>query len=153
MTEHGDEHPDEHGDDYTDLLTATRALSESVVALRRHVQLSQRTTRRLTVVTVLVTVLALFALGGVIVSVNLYGKLQANAKTNCENNNESRLANQVLWTKVIDLSRVGDDMSEPETEILDTYQEWIDRLYAPRDCDDLSREYPIPPPPTIPAAP
>lgn len=76
---------------------------------------------------------------------------QENAVIACENANESRAANLSLWTYVLDLSAASrDEVPTPaEQERLDDFRAWVTKLYAPRDCSDLSKRYEIPPPPTL----
>lgn len=77
---------------------------------------------------------------------------EANAVTSCENANESREASRTLWNFVLDLSQAANtDATAQETAYLDEFRAWIGQVYQPRDCTDLSRKYPLPPPPAIPA--
>lgn len=72
---------------------------------------------------------------------------QTNAVTNCQNANESRKASLALWNFIFDAS--SPSKTAEQAADLAAVREWIGKLYAPRDCNDLSRKYPIPPPPTI----
>lgn len=75
-----------------------------------------------------------------------------NAVTNCENANETRKANRTLWNFVLDLSQSGNsDATAQEVAYLEQFRAWIGKVYQERDCTDLGREYPLPPPPTLPA--
>lgn len=76
---------------------------------------------------------------------------EANAKTSCENANESRKASRTLWNFVLDLALSGGEATPAEVAYFAQIRDWIATVYMPRDCDDLSRRYEIPPPPTIPA--
>lgn len=77
---------------------------------------------------------------------------QENAVTNCENANESREAARTLWGYVVDLSEANNtDATPEEAAYLDEFRAWINKVYAQRDCSDLSKKYPLPPPPSIPA--
>lgn len=71
----------------------------------------------------------------------------------CENANESRAAQLVLWNFVIDVSSVPDPGEKPPTEAEQAAREdirdWLEELFAPRDCSDLTREYKIPDPPPL----
>lgn len=76
---------------------------------------------------------------------------KANAVTSCENANESREASRTLWNFVLDLSTAGNpDATPDEAGYIDEFRGWIDEVYKARDCSDLSRKYPIPPPPALP---
>lgn len=77
---------------------------------------------------------------------------QSNAVTSCENANETRKANRALWGFVIDLSLAGNkDATPQEIAYLGQVREWVNKVYQDRDCGDLSKSYPLPPPPSIPA--
>jgi len=74
-----------------------------------------------------------------------------NAVTACLNGNESRAANLSLWNFVLELSAVSreEEPTPAEAKRLADFKAWVASLYAPRDCSDLSRKYPIPPPPDL----
>lgn len=74
---------------------------------------------------------------------------EANAKTSCENANESRSASRILWSYVVDLASAG---SPGQDSYFGDLRAWINKVYQPRDCSDLSRKYEIPPPPSLPAS-
>jgi hypothetical protein len=75
----------------------------------------------------------------------------ANAVTSCENANETREASRTLWNFVLDLSASSNkDATPEEIGYREEFRDWIAKVYEARDCQDLSRKYPIPPPPTIP---
>lgn len=76
---------------------------------------------------------------------------EANAVTSCENANESRAASRTLWNYVVDLAVAGNtDATAQETAVFEEIREYINKVYMPRDCADLSRKYPLPPPPALP---
>lgn len=72
----------------------------------------------------------------------------ANAVTQCENANESRSASRTLWYFVVDLASQGADREQ--AAYLSRVRSWIGDVYRPHDCEDLGREYVIPPPPRLP---
>jgi hypothetical protein len=74
----------------------------------------------------------------------------SNAITSCENANESREASRTLWYFVVDLASRG--AGPQEAAYLNRVRSWIGDVYRPHDCADLSREYVIPPPPSIPTS-
>jgi hypothetical protein len=77
-----------------------------------------------------------------------------NAKVACENANESRAASRALWNYVVDISLAGNkDATPEELAFFGEFRDWIDGVYAPHDCDDLSRKYPLPSPPAAPVRP
>jgi hypothetical protein len=74
-----------------------------------------------------------------------------NAVTSCENANESRQASRTLWYFVVNLAAKS---APPErVAYLGEVREWIGEVYKSHDCSDLSRSYPLPPPPVLPVAP
>lgn len=77
--------------------------------------------------------------------------VQASNVATCENGNESRAASKVLWDFVIDVSVAspGNQQSPKALRYLQTIREWIDKVYRPHDCKNLTKKYPIPPPPKI----
>lgn len=77
----------------------------------------------------------------------------ANAVTTCQNANETREASRTLWNFVLDLSSARNvDATPAEVAYLEEFRDWIDTVYQERDCTDLSRKYPLPPPPALPTA-
>lgn len=73
---------------------------------------------------------------------------ETDAVTACENANESREASRKLWYFVVDLAS---QTAPPErVTYLGEVRDWIGQVYQPHDCQDLSRKYPLPPPPSIP---
>jgi hypothetical protein len=107
--------------------------------------------------TVLTTILALLAILGAVVSVNLWQEVRdttnqnrANAVRACQNTNESRAANLRLWSFVLDVSAANGKKRTPQERVqLEQIRAWITALYAPHDCSELGRPYPIPDPPRI----
>lgn len=75
---------------------------------------------------------------------------QANLVTNCENANESRAATLALWRFLFDTSLKSNPNATPKQKAdIAAIKHWIEQLYAPRDCHDLGRKYPLPPAPVI----
>lgn len=76
-----------------------------------------------------------------------------NAITGCVNANETREASRTLWNFVLDLSLTNNEDATPEeVDYLGEFRDWIGQVYKERDCDDLGRKYPIPPPPSLPSS-
>jgi hypothetical protein len=102
------------------------------------------------------TVLALGAIVLVGVAIGLEAVQVAHnghvATVNCQNANESRKANRELWRFIIE-AKVGD----PDTPVADVrraqvFGQWVygtEGLYRGHDCNDLTRKYPVPPPPKL----
>lgn len=126
------------------LLEAVTRLDESVTVLtnRLSVQRKQaRFTRRIAA-----AVGAIVLLGGL----GVFLAIQTNHDTqvqSCENANQSRAANLQLWSYVLDIASA--DAAPPDAKNLNRIKAWVAILYQPHDCDDLGREYKIPPPPDL----
>lgn len=70
--------------------------------------------------------------------------------TNCENANESRAAARALWGYIVDVSEAGNpDPTRRQKRTIANFREYVDRVYAPRDCTDLSKKYNLPQPPPV----
>lgn len=86
-----------------------------------------------------------------------YQEEQASKETQvqtCENGNEAREGHLLLWNFVIDLSASSTDPDEEpptaaERAALEQIRDWLEELFAPRDCSDLTKEYELPPPPPL----
>ncbi len=145
-------------EDPGDLLTATNVLSRRVAALSVNLDVSARQARHTrivgAVVALVVMVVAVFGYR-LITEVSQATKDNAalsqantdNQTQNCLNANESRAGSLALWTTV--LNYVKASASNKDREQLDSLQTWINALYAPRDCSDLSKTYTVPPPPIL----
>lgn len=73
-----------------------------------------------------------------------------NAVTSCQNANDSREAQRTLWAFVLQASAANNKDKTPEQrETAKKFGEWVDKLFADRDCTDLSKRYPLPPPPKL----
>lgn len=76
---------------------------------------------------------------------------EANAVTSCENANETREASRTLWNFALDNAEANNPDAPPEVKrYLQEFRAYVDAVYAPRDCSDLSKKYPLPEPPEIP---
>lgn len=114
-------------------------------------EILNRRTRILTFVNMVVGAVSVVSLVicGYLISQNLKNvkNTEAVAKINCENANDSRKANRQIWTLVVDASSQDPNRTPNDVRNSQKFQAFIDKLYAPRDCNDLSRRYPIPNPP------
>lgn len=137
----------------TDLLGATIRLTHRVEALTKNVTIAAQQNEILRKQTVrtrwLTWTVALILMVGGAFGYRLYDTLTDNAIQSCENANQSRTATLSLWTFILEVSAQNPDQTPAERQLLVDLGEWIGVLYAQRDCTDLSREYPIPPPPTL----
>jgi hypothetical protein len=150
-----------------ELAIAAAALTAKVEALSDHVKVTaleaeriERQARRTRYLSWVVAALVAVSLAGVVMTFVLLSKVQDtsesnedNAVTACENANMSRKANLTLWTFVLDASATNPDRTPQQVALADALREWLGKLYAPHDCGDLGREYPLPPPPSISATP
>lgn len=66
--------------------------------------------------------------------------------TTCNNANETRKNQRILWDFVINIS---DDGGPKEQVALAKIQTWIHDLFAERDCSNPTRKYNVPEPPDI----
>jgi len=139
--------------DPTDLLGAVNSLSRNVVTLTQKLDVASRIAKQnrlltgaLALIVVVITVFGGWQWHRVSEAVQLN---QANAVQQCENANDSRAANHVLWDFVLRLSAADEVPTEEEAANLKALRKWIGQLYAPHDCDNLSEVYPIPPPPSF----
>jgi hypothetical protein len=151
-----------HDNDPEDMLQAVNRLSNKVSALTAKVDISAQQVRRTRLLTIAGFVVVALAIIFGSVQYNRVSNIaesnssltQANtenAKQGCLNANESRAASLALWTTVLSYVK---QTADPYTSVqLDRLLAWIGLLYQPRDCDDLSRKYTIPPPPVLEAAP
>lgn len=95
-------------------------------------------------------VIALTALAGILTASAAVRQNGRDLVTNCENTNESRQAARALWGYVIDLSAVNNpDRTPREVRIIGGFRDYVNDVYQPRDCTDLSKKYPLPDPPEI----
>lgn len=76
---------------------------------------------------------------------------QRNSVVACQNANSQRVANRILWEFVLNVSARQKRNQNPQARLINAeFKAWIADLFAERDCTDLNRKYPIPPPPDIP---
>ena len=99
---------------------------------------------------VLFIVIATLACAGIWLGASASWQNSKDLVTNCENANESRQAARALWGYVIDVSSVNNpDRTPREQRVLDGFRDYVNDVYAPRDCTDLSKKYPLPDPPAV----
>ena len=88
-----------------------------------------------------------------LVVVELRDVAQANKDaqvTSCENANKTREAQRYLWDTLIDQSAARNPDQTPEQRAYAReFQRFVHRIFAERDCSDLSREYDLPEPPSL----
>lgn len=151
------------GGDPGDLLAAVQELTRSVADLADHLSVSQdqaarveKQAKRTRWLTWVVLGLVLLSLSGVTFTAVVLDKVseavddsQANAVISCQNANEARIANKILWDFLIDASLAQDSQSPESRALLVELKDFITALYAQRDCSDLSKKYVLPSPPAI----
>lgn len=143
-----------------ELVAATQHLASKVERLARSLTVAEdearqarATAKRARVLTIAVVFLVGALFIGVVVNYhqareldNAIGRINANAVTTCQNNNESRNGSLTAWTVFVGLLTAG--TTDPDTKTLAAeFLTWLGRVYGPRDCADPTRKYPIPPPP------
>lgn len=71
-----------------------------------------------------------------------------NSQTiNCQNANESREANVILWDTILISSSSQRNRTPEEKLRAEQFRTWVHDLYAQRDCSKLNKKYEIPDPP------
>lgn len=139
------------------LATVARDLSVRVDQLGRQLTVSRAQMLRMRYLTAAFGLLAVAAVLGAIYSFQLSREVEATVAQNretqvqsCQNANQAREANRILWGFVLDLSTASNPDRSPDRQAaMEELRTWINALYAPRDCSDLSRDYSFPDPPPI----
>lgn len=140
------------------LLKATIDLAKEVEGLEGRLtakELLYKRTQRLTRLSLILVAVAVLGLVVALVAVvrinNVATQNMVNAKIACENANDQRAANLRLWTLVVQTSSQDPRRERTPADVQRTqaFQGYIEKLYAPRDCNDLDRRYKIPDPPVF----
>lgn len=74
------------------------------------------------------------------------------AVVNCQNLNEQREKTRILWSFALQASGRPDpdDPDTPkEVKFRQEFGDWVNALYAERDCSDLNKKVELPPPPSL----
>lgn len=99
---------------------------------------------------VLYSIIAVLALGGVLLGGMASVQNGRDLVTNCQNANDSRAAARALWGYIIDLSAASHPHpGKRQTEVIAGFRDYVNAVYAPHDCSDLSKKYPLPKPPEV----
>lgn len=129
-------------------------LNQQVQRLSARLSVSHRQVQRMRWLTALTAALAVLAVVGGVVSIHLWNGLRDAARDthavqvqNCRNGNESRAANYKLWAFVLNQSAAA--RPPEQREQIERIRAWVALLYAPRDCSNLAKKYPLPDPPKI----
>lgn len=80
-------------------------------------------------------------------------QIEANERalyTNCVNNNERSKAVLDGWHFILGYELADEDNNPAETEMSKLILPYFDEIYAPRDCNNLSKKYDLPKVPEIP---
>lgn len=138
------------------LAAEAATLNEELHRLTERLNLSQQQVRRMRWLTVLTAALAVLAIVGGVVSIQLWHNVHEAAHAtqlaqvqNCRNNNEAREANLKLWGFILDASEQAPGRTAQQRAQIKRLRAWVALLYAPRDCKDLTKTYPIPDPPVL----
>lgn len=140
----------------TELTDAVALLSRRVQRLGEQLSVSRRQAVRMRVLSGVTAFLTVLSLLGVLTSIMLWRGVRETAHDTeaaqvqtCRNNNDARAANNRLWTFILDVSEASNPIRPEQKRQIDQLRTWVNALYAPRDCSDLNRSYPIPDPPPI----
>lgn len=135
-------------------LAATKELTSEVHELAGRFsakEIIHKRIRRLGIAAIIVSSISLI---GLVISGYLIYQNSKNveatenvAKINCENANDSREANRKIWTLVVQTSSNDPNRTPQDIQRAQAFQDYINKLYAQRDCNDLDRRYTIPDPP------
>ena len=99
---------------------------------------------------VLYSVIAVVALGGVLLGGKAELQNSRDLVTQCQNANESRAAARALWGYIIDLSAAKNPHpTRRDRIVIAGFRAYVNAVYVEHDCSDLGRKYPLPDPPTI----
>lgn len=137
----------------TDLLQAVNNLAGDVRGLTTELTVSkEQNSRQRKQFWAIVALFVLFIGGGYVYADRLSDSIKdntASAKQQCENSNGVREANIVLWSTIISLSSMNPDKPQTPQQAAATKAllDWIEQLYRPHDCNDLSKVYDTPAPP------
>lgn len=133
-----------------ELLQATLGLTQEVHDLSGRLsakELLQKRTRMLTFVAIFIAVFSI--IGTVAAFTSIYQNAQ-NAKTTCLNANQTREAQSNIWDFVYESNKSDPELTERDRQAIVRLQQYTDKVFAQRDCDDLSKKYDLPPPPVPP---
>lgn len=132
-----------------DLLSHIDGLAEKVDVAEEQTRRTRRITRALAVV------IAALVAGGLMqwwLINDLNGTqedMQASRVQQCENGNATRAGQREIWEFFFEVTTAANQQAPRAVlEFYDAYVRWItEDVLPPRDCSDLSREYPQPAPP------
>lgn len=72
-------------------------------------------------------------------------------KVACTNANETREADIQLWTFVLRASAANPQNQNPQqAKVRELFEDYVNDLYRPHDCNDLTKVYKFPPQPRLP---
>lgn len=99
---------------------------------------------------VLYSVVAVLALSGIALGGNNALQNSRDLVTSCQNANASREASRALWGYILDVSTSNNPHpTKVQREFYDDFRGYINAVYVPHDCTDLSKKYPLPDPPKV----
>lgn len=95
-------------------------------------------------------VIATLACAGIWLGASASWQNSKDLVTNCQNANESRAAARSLWGYVVDLSEASNPSpTKHDRQVITNFRRYVNAVYVPHDCSDLSKKYPLPDPPEI----
>lgn len=128
-------------------LAATKDLTKQVKDLKDRLSAKEILHKRILRLGVVAVFISMISILGLCLSGYVLYQNSNNARINCLNANESRKFNLQLWTFII-VSEMHDNQNTiKETEMIEKLPPYLDAAWRPRDCNDLSKRYPIPDPP------
>jgi hypothetical protein len=141
-------------------LEATRALTAESAALRRAIEESPQViaikeqAQKLKIVVAVMGAIVAFSLVASWFLYQAYSKSQdaldeveASQVVACQNANETRGDQIVIWDFILDVS-AGDDCPRAR-QILEDIRSYIHKVFRERDCTDLDKKYKTPVPPDV----
>lgn len=135
------------------LLDEVHLLNDHVMDLSRRLTVGGKALRRLRAVTYTCVVLVIMCILTTAALIVISYKLADAQVVACENRNEQAKGHRNLWTYVIEVSKTNNpDSSYTREHYYEEMQQYINELYAARDCSNLDKNYPVPEPPQPPRA-
>ena len=99
---------------------------------------------------VLYTIIAMVALGGVLLGGKAELQNSRDLVTSCQNANESRAAARALWGYILDVSTANNPKpTKAQEAFYEDFRGYINAVYVQHDCTDLGKKYPLPDPPKV----
>lgn len=138
------------GENIEDLLQATKDLQEGLEKATDRLDKNVYVIDELKTILRIVAAVVVVVVAIVVVNVKLVVDNRQNAHTQCMNQNETRQAVLDGWHFILGYELADQNNNPAEVTMSEMILPWFDKVYAQRDCSDLSKKYEIPPVPQIP---